>query len=410
MKEIVITIANKKATVNENEEIVNGNSDVKASFVFDEEWDENDVKTAVFVLSDGSCYYEELKDNSCNVPVLYNTSYVKIGVVSQSVRTSTSAVVSCCPCVTDEGLGLSADTSYVRFYDIGKLIDQRVPETGTEGKKLLISENGKNKWVDAKGILDTYSKDELTTMLAELSTGAPEYAGSVEEMQNKDKLYLGANGNIWANAAVLTEEKTNQFVIGEASLNARISSSGNIDVNPATNGMLVTGFISLPVFTAPYTVKLYNVEYSNAYSYVANAQFYKDDVRLGSFVYQAGNGEYTLENGIATLELYNASYSEANKVRFSLCVKNGTSITEDDLADFFIEFVPKNTRVEQERWIDTGVKYANYSLNAGDCDKVVDKLLERLDVSYVSSDKVLTVGKYTFRYDGEGIADIGVSD
>jgi len=410
MKEIVITINNKIAAVKDNEQIVNGNSDVRASFVFDGEWEDAGIKTAVFVQSDGSCYYEELKEDSCKVPVLYNSSYVKIGVISEAVCTSTSATVKCLPCVTDDIGGTADDTSYVSFPDIGKLINERVPETDTQGKLFLLSENGKNKWVDANGILNTYTKEELKNILAQMSIGGPEYASSVNEMQDKNKIYLSANGNLWVNTFALTEEKANQFVLSESTLNARISSSGTIDMGADTKGMLVTNFIALPSFTDPYTVRLYNVEYSDSYGYMINAQYYRDDTRLGAVTYGNGKGEYTLENGVGVINMYSANYSTANKVRFSLCIKNRAAITETDLKDFFIELVPKNTTVETEEWIDTGIKYANYALNKDDCDKIVDKILERLDVSYVSSDKVLTVGKYTFRYDGEGIADIGVSD
>ncbi len=60
-------------------------------------------------------------------------------------------------------------------------------------------------------------------------------------------------------------------------------------------------------------------------------------------------------------------------------------------------------------FVSTQVQYANYVLTAADEEHIADRILERLDVSYVSSDKVLTVGAYTFRYDGDGIAQIGVS-
>lgn len=158
MKEILITVKDKIATAKDSEYIVNGNSDVAVRFVFDSQWDDVGTKTAVFVLSDGSAYYKELKDGTCSMPVLYNTAYVKIGVTSARVCTSTSATVKCRPCVMDDAIGTAAENR-AAVNQLCDIIDKRVPPKGTEGDMLVAGENG-GTWVPPATVLESYIKKE----------------------------------------------------------------------------------------------------------------------------------------------------------------------------------------------------------------------------------------------------------
>ncbi|MBE6678489.1 MAG: hypothetical protein E7597_06825 [Ruminococcaceae bacterium] len=155
MKTITITVKEKIATAEEDAFIVCGNSDIKASFVFDDEWDGAGTKTAVFVTSDGAAYYVEIADNCCQVPVLYGTAYVKIGVISASVFTSTAATVVCKAAVTDEA---EADGSIDgnRYEALCEMIDNRFPKGGTAGEILI--KQSSDDYDAAWGTSDTYCK------------------------------------------------------------------------------------------------------------------------------------------------------------------------------------------------------------------------------------------------------------
>lgn len=151
MKTITITVKNKIASATEEAFIVCGNSDIKASFVFDEEWENSGTKTAVFVCSDGTAYYAEILDGECAVPVLYSTAFVKIGVHSPAVYTSTSATVRCRSCVTDEVSG-EAVIGDDRYDCLCKIIDGRFPGGGKAGQVLI--KNSDNDYDSSWGDID----------------------------------------------------------------------------------------------------------------------------------------------------------------------------------------------------------------------------------------------------------------
>lgn len=174
MKTITITVKEKIATAPKDAFIVCGNSDIKVSFVFDGEWADAGTKTAVFVCSDGSAYYAEIVDDSCTAPAFYSTAYVKIGVASANIITSTSATVSCKAAVTDEaeGEGTVGDSQYEALC---KILDGRFPTGGVAGD-MLIKQSEKDydaswgvsdEYCKAK---DVYTKDETAKLLLDKAT------------------------------------------------------------------------------------------------------------------------------------------------------------------------------------------------------------------------------------------------
>ncbi len=155
MKTITITVKEKIAKAEEDAFIVCGNSDIKASFVFDDEWNAAGTKTAVFVTSDGTAYYAEIADNCCDVPVLYGTAYVKIGVISASVFTSTAATVACKAAVTDEA-ETDGSISQNQYQSLCEIIDNRFPKGGAVGEILIKQSDG--DYDAAWGTSDMYCK------------------------------------------------------------------------------------------------------------------------------------------------------------------------------------------------------------------------------------------------------------
>ena len=102
---ITIEIKDKIATCLTELPIVCGNSDYVVDFVFDEEWEKHEVKTAMFVVN-GTVIPQVFAGTVCPVPVIQNTLIAWVGVFAGTVddgtlSTSTPALVKCIPCITD---------------------------------------------------------------------------------------------------------------------------------------------------------------------------------------------------------------------------------------------------------------------------------------------------------------------
>nr|DAH53921.1 MAG TPA: copper resistance protein [Caudoviricetes sp.] len=87
-------IVNNKVAIGDGTVIVCDNSGYVAEFLFDEEWDAYEVKTARFVFGR---YYEEVPftGNRCEVPVIRNAQFVAVGVFAGNLTTTTAATFRC---------------------------------------------------------------------------------------------------------------------------------------------------------------------------------------------------------------------------------------------------------------------------------------------------------------------------
>lgn len=95
---IKINIANKRPTVDGTPIIVCGNSDYTIEFTFDAEWTAAGIKTARFVyFSKGKVKHQDVNftGNTVAVPIISNTTQVKVGVYAGELRTTTPAVIPC---------------------------------------------------------------------------------------------------------------------------------------------------------------------------------------------------------------------------------------------------------------------------------------------------------------------------
>ncbi len=85
-------------------EIVCGNSDIYVQFFFDPEWDDYPQKTARFVWKrEGQLYYADVlfDGDTAQIPVLYGTSEVAVGVYAGNIRTTAPARIPCAACITE---------------------------------------------------------------------------------------------------------------------------------------------------------------------------------------------------------------------------------------------------------------------------------------------------------------------
>lgn len=93
-----ITVTDKVAFSPNAPEIVCGNADYVIDFEFDAEWDEYEIKTAVFTYKrKGQNKYKEVvfTGTECNMPVLSGIDEVNVGVYAGNLHTTTPAKLNC---------------------------------------------------------------------------------------------------------------------------------------------------------------------------------------------------------------------------------------------------------------------------------------------------------------------------
>ena len=174
---IVIEIVDKVATCLTKKAVVCGNSKYVVDFVFDEEWDEHEVKTAVFIVN-GESHKVVFEGNVCKFPVVQNTMTVKVGVFAGTIddgtlSTSTPALVRCKPCVTD-GDTLPAppqDDVYNQIVDLcneavstAKSVEERANNGEFNGEK---GEKGDDGYTPQKGV-DYFTPEEKAEFVKEV--------------------------------------------------------------------------------------------------------------------------------------------------------------------------------------------------------------------------------------------------
>ena len=104
MPEITVKVRDKIAQTEGTPEIVNGNSDYTVTFDFDAEWDGAENLTAhIRYLRNGLPVHDAIPiiDGACNLPAVYGTDAVQIGVSGGSIQTTAPAEILCIPCAND---------------------------------------------------------------------------------------------------------------------------------------------------------------------------------------------------------------------------------------------------------------------------------------------------------------------
>lgn len=105
MPSIQISVREKIAQIQDNPEIVCGNSDYTVTFDFDEEWDAYENKTAHFYYLENGIpreYDVIFSGDTVSVPAVWNTCELLVGAYAGDIRTTTAAAIPCIPCITDD--------------------------------------------------------------------------------------------------------------------------------------------------------------------------------------------------------------------------------------------------------------------------------------------------------------------
>lgn len=139
MRNLHITVNNKIATyLTRDGSIVCGNSDYRIVFSFDSEWEAYTDKIARFIWNE-SYIDVAFTGDTVAVPVLTDTTSLKVGVYAGELSTTTPAEIECQLSILCE-----SGASEVDYQDVDGKIEYRLPfPTSTDEGKFLRVVNGK---------------------------------------------------------------------------------------------------------------------------------------------------------------------------------------------------------------------------------------------------------------------------
>lgn len=149
---IKITVRNKIAMLAAPTAIVCGNSDYSIQFDFDDEWSAYETKTARFIT--GSKFTDVVfSGDTVDMPIVYNTRMVAVGVFAGDLRTTTPALIFAHRGILD-GTGSPAAPDADVYNAIMQALNDRIPEPskdGTAGQVLATDGSGGRYWTNQTG-------------------------------------------------------------------------------------------------------------------------------------------------------------------------------------------------------------------------------------------------------------------
>ena len=251
-----------------------------------------------------------------------------------------------------------------------------------------------------------------------VSAVAPAFAADTAAMTDTSKVYIGANGHLWAYQQSTEQQATAENVFSKSGvqLNVRLKSNG-VDTSAQT-GMAVSDFIPVDLNADPFWVwfKGWNLKASEAWSLYTKVYYYDaSKAYLGGYdmsippatlnkINMIEDGDYKkFKAGYAETTDMDASteaklsfYSNIKYIRFNMLVVPGGSspaaATDANLngIEIYLNQNPnETTEVVTNAWVDTGITYAQTALTQADKEAIAEIVLEQLGSPYVTAANVL---------------------
>lgn len=246
-----------------------------------------------------------------------------------------------------------------------------------------------------------YVDDEVAKAKVVISQGSPLFAKDIDWLEsngNTTKVYVLDNGNLAWYRNDQSLEKVNQYDPSTAKYNMRVSLSSGMSENKGWVLIEVNNisFADRTDYIVRFNVALVNDENMGAYGNVgfidsAGAVISMSYI-LASHIHEDEEGYY-----LNLMEMYTGT--DCVTCYLALGITDRTNITSADCVDLFVEFRPLSKLIDGWQWVDTGTPYANYILSEIDKEEIAKKVLDMLNVSYISPDSIINVGTYTLRYD-----------
>ena len=244
----------------------------------------------------------------------------------------------------------------------------------------------------------------LQEWLAHPASGAPTYAASTEWLEangDASKVYMLPDGYLYAKVTgtSATPNFTNLFDPSKAVLNQLRRGDNGATLTPH-NGLLSTGLMPVNCRTDvnnPTKIRIRGTKMlswvdsneSITYYNTSGAEQWHPTIKRVKYSVEA-NGDVVIYAGWSTNDP--VANCDVNYKQFSISTfVNGTedAITEADIKDVIVTVDEEITYSTGSRWVNTGVKYANYALS--DSDKTAIAAMSRPKSPLVDK-KVLIIG------------------
>lgn len=238
--------------------------------------------------------------------------------------------------------------------------------------------------------------------MAHPASGAPTYAADTTWLvANGDpaKIYVLPDGYLYAKVVGTIPNFTNLFDPSKAALNQLRRGDNGATLTPC-NGLLSTGLMPINCRTDvnnPTKIRIRGTKMiswidsneSIVYYNASGAEQWKSTIKRVKYSVET-NGDVVIYAGWSTNDpVLNC---DVNYKQFSISTfVNGTeaAITEADIKDMIVTVDEEITYSTGSRWVNTGVKYANYALS--DSDKTAIAAMSRPKSPLVDK-KVLIMG------------------
>ena len=363
-------------------------------------------------------------DLDANLQERIDHNYAKIGT------TGASEILSNITYLTESSIPASptANTEYaitdlISYEDLDASLQERIDHMGNAGPTGPKGDKGEAgldgpagpagptgpKGDKGEAGLDAYSLYvqkggtlSLQEWLAHPASGAPTYAADAAWLAaNGDpaKIYVLPDGYLYAKVAGTIPNFTNLFDPSKAVLNQLRRGDGGATLTPR-NGLLSTGLMPVNCRTDvnnPTKIRIRGTKMlswvdsneSITYYNASGAEQWHPTIKRVKYSVEA-NGDVVIYAGWSTNDP--VPNCDVNYKQFSISTfVNGTeaAITEADIKDMIVTVDEEITYSTGSRWVNTGVKYANYALS--DSDKTAIAAMSRPESPLVDK-KVLIMG------------------
>lgn len=165
--------------VNKGEYIVCGNDNYAIKFDFDDDFAGYKFKTAIFISQDDKVTEEVIfEGDTCDIPPIYDSKLVSIGVVADNVRTTTPAIVPCKLSISDLAGKVTPPIEDV-YNQIMALLNQYID-------KAVVTEEEVKQFVEEflEGYEDIVTEKELADAVASVMAKINEQSDDIKELES----------------------------------------------------------------------------------------------------------------------------------------------------------------------------------------------------------------------------------